>query len=220
MNKTLGFSILVLLITSGCSQQPTHVIVDNAVAVKVMNPEQLQRQEAEQDPAERSALAEPVGYLGRSVRQMAEQIETSLAKKGVKRLPIAISSFVDLSQAERRRTLGDEIAEGFFHELQARGFNLVDHRVIAFADRDEQELALSDFYRKHRISYVLGGSYTVNSGGVTVNARMLDTVTKQVVATGQSEFGIQQLEGSLPGYDPFSSREGMIIENGGVPAAQ
>ncbi len=216
MNKSLGFCILALLISSGCSQQPTHVIVDNAVAVKVLNPQQLQPQ----DPAQRSALNVPVRYLGTSVRQMAEQLETSLTKRGIKRLPIAISGFVDLSQAERRRTLGDEIAEGFFHELQARGFNLIDHRVIAFADRDEQELPLSEFYRQHRISYVLGGSYTVNSDGVTVNARMLDTVTNQVVATGQSEFGIQQLEGSLPGYDPFSSREGMIIENGGVPVAQ
>ncbi|MEH6652356.1 MAG: FlgO family outer membrane protein [Motiliproteus sp.] len=213
MKKTLGFSLLALLV-GGCTQQPTHVIVDNAVSVNVMNPQQLQPQ----DPAERSALGEPVGYLGGSVRQMAEQLETGLAKQGIKRLPIAITSFVDLSQADRQRTLGNEIAEGFFHELQARGFNLVDHRVIAFADRDEQELSLAEFYRRHRISYALGGSYIVNSDGVTVNARILDTVTNQVVATGQSDFGIDQLEGSLPGYDPFSSRDGMIIENGGVPA--
>lgn len=213
MNKTLGVSLLALLI-GGCTQQPTHVIVDNAVSVNVMNPQQLQPQ----DPAERSALREPVGYLGGSVRQMAEQLETGLAKQGIKRLPIAITSFVDLSQADRQRTLGNEIAEGFFHELQARGFNLVDHRVIAFADRNEEELSLAEFYRRHRISYALGGSYIVNSDGVTVNARILDTVTNQVVATGQSDFGIDQLEGSLPGYDPFSSRDGMIIENGGVPA--
>lgn len=216
MTKTLAFGLLAALLGSGCTQQPTHVIVDNMVAVKVMNLEQLQPQ----DPAERSTLAQPVAYLGGSVRQMAEQIETGLAKQGIKRLPIAITGFVDLSQAERQRTLGDEIAEGFFHELQSRGFNLVDHRVIGFADRNEQELPLSEFYRQHRISYVLGGSYIVNSNGVTVNARMLDTVTNQVVATGQSEFGIEQLEGSLPGYDPFSSRDGMIIENGGVPTVR
>jgi TolB-like protein len=214
MNKFLGFSLLTLLLISGCAQQPTHVIVDNAVSVNVLNLQQLQPR----DPARGSVLAEPVGYLGSSVRQMAEQLETGLAKKGIKRLPIAITGFVDLSQAERRRTLGDEIAEGFFHELQARGFNLIDHRAIAFADRDEQTLPLSEFYRQHRISYVLGGSFIVNSDGVTVNARVLDTVTNQVVATGQSEFGIEQLEGRLPGYDPFSSRDGMIIENGGVPA--
>ncbi|MEH6473281.1 MAG: FlgO family outer membrane protein [Halopseudomonas sp.] len=215
MKKTLGCALIVLL-SSGCSSEPVHVVVDNQVSARVTNLDALILKPV--DPAERSVLAEPVGYLGLPVRQMAKQLETSLVKKGVKQLPIAISSFVDLSQADHRRALGDEIAEGFFHEMQARGYNLIDHRAIAFADRSEQELSLSEYYRRHRVSYVLSGSYIVNSAGVTVNARMVDTITHQVVATGQSEFGVRQLEGSLPGYNPFSSRDGMIIENGGVPA--
>ena len=206
--------LLLAVVVSGCAERPIHVVVDNEVATRVTNVEQLQ---PPQDPAERSQLAQPVSYLGVPVRQMAEQIESGLKAKGIKRLPIAISSFVELSAADQKRPLGDEIAEGFYHELQARGFNLIDHRIIPFADRNQAELPLAEFYRRHRISYVLGGTYSVNSSGITVNARMLDTVTQQVVATGQSEFGIDQLEGSLPGYDPFSSRDGMIIENGGVP---
>ena len=214
MNKFAGVVLGALLLT-GCADKPIHVVVDNEVATRITNPEALNPKPV--DPKQRSALAEPVNYLGGSVRQMAEQIETGLAKKGIKRLPIAIARFVDLSAVDHQRALGDEIAEGFFHELQARGFNLIDHRALPFADRDQSELKLSEYYRRHRVSYVLGGSYMVNSSGVTVNARMVDSITQQVVATGQSDFGVDQLEGALPGYDPFSSQDGMIIENGGVP---
>lgn len=219
MNKTLG-ALLIALLFSGCSRGPIHVLVDNEVSARVTNINQLQPDLKPLEPAERSELAAPVGYLGVPVRQMAEQLETGLVKRNIKQLAIAITGFVDLSQTDRRRTLGDEIAEGFFHELQARGYNLIDHRAIGFANRSEQELPLSEYYRKHRVSYVLGGSYIVNSSGITVNARVLDTITQQVVATGQSDFAVSQLEGALPGYDPFSSRDGMIIENGGVPANQ
>ncbi|MEH6822980.1 MAG: FlgO family outer membrane protein [Motiliproteus sp.] len=214
MNKTLGCALIVLL-SSGCADRPVHVVVDNEVSARVANIEALL---AGPTAAPSDQLAAPVGYLGVPVRQIAGQLEASLLKQGVKQLPIAITGFVNLSQADHRRSLGDEIAEGFFHELQARGYNLIDHRAIAFANRNEQELSLAEYYRRHRVSYVLGGSYTVNSSGVTLNARMVDTITHQVVATGQSEFAIGQLEGAFPGYDPFSSRDGLIIENGGVPA--
>lgn len=215
MNKTLGCALMVLL-GSGCADRPIHVLVDNEVSARVTNIDALRAPPAA--VAESDQLAPPVGYLGAPVRQIARQLEVSLVKQGIKQLPIAITGFVNLSQADHRRSLGDEIAEGFFHELQARGYNLIDHRAIAFANRSEQELSLAEYYRRHRVSYVLGGSYTVNSSGVTLNARMVDTITHQVVATGQSEFSIGQLEGRLPGYDPFSSRDGLIIENGGVPA--
>ncbi|WP_165840098.1 FlgO family outer membrane protein [Motiliproteus coralliicola] len=213
--KQLAVTLFTLSLVAGCADRPIHVVVDNEVATRVTNPEALQPTPT--DPAERSAIAEPVSYLGGAVRQMAEQIETSLAQRGIKRLPIAITPFVELSAATEKRPLGDELAEGFYHELQARGFNLIDHRALPFADRSLENLPLAEYYRRHRISYVLGGTYNVNSSGVTVNARMLDTVTQQVVATGQSDFGIEQLEGAFPGYDPFSSQDGMIIENGGVP---
>ena len=214
MNKILGY-VLTGLLVSGCADRPIHVVVDNEVSARVANVDLLQPKSADLDARNAS---DPVGYLGLPVRQIADQLEASLVKRGIKSLPIAISRFVDLSQADQLRTLGDEIAEGFFHELQGRGYNLIDHRALAFANRNEQQLSLPEFYRRHRVSYALSGSYIVNSSGVTVNARMLDTITHQVVATGQSEFGIHQLEGALPGYDPFSSRDGMIIENGGIPA--
>jgi TolB-like protein len=216
MNKILG-AVLIALLSSGCADKPMEVVVINQVSARIANIDTLKAKVAA--PVARKA-SDPVGYLGLPVRQIADQLQASLINKGIKTLPIAIGGFVDLAQAEHRRSLGDELAEGFFHELQGRGYNLIDHRALAFANRDEQEqeLSLADYYRRHRVSYVLGGSYSVNSSGVTVNARLLDTITHQVVATGQSEFGIQQLEGAFPGYDPFSSRDGMIVENAGVPA--
>lgn len=214
--------LLMLGFLSGCArqvQQPIPVIVKNEVVTRSAD---SYRRAPSADLPGRAALGQPLNYFGQSVRTMANQIEIGLAQKGIKRLPMAITSFVDLAAPQSTRGLGDEIAEGFFHELQARGFNLIDHKAIAFATGHavKHPSMLSEFYKDHRISYVLSGSYSRNADSLVINARMLDTVTRQVVATGQAEIAVAELEGGLPGYDPLSSRDGMIIENGGVPAQQ
>lgn len=210
--------LLPALLAGGCA-----VKVTEPVQVELTQPVRVTLAPDSPRPptADQPALATvPSGPLGVPVRQMAEQIDASLSKRGIKTLPIAISPFVDLDQPALHRGFGDQLAEGFYHELQARGYNLIDHRALPF-DESGAALAspaLAEYYRQHRISYVLSGTFSAQGSGVTVNARMLDTITQQVVATGQSQIGLETLEGELPGYNPFSSRDGMIIENGGVPA--
>ncbi len=219
MNK-LSVSVIgaILLTLGGCSlqqQQPVRVIVENEVSTRVVNETALA---PTAERRARTALGDVTPVFGQPVRTMAEQISASLKQRGIKRLPIAVAPFVDLSEPGRKRNLGTELAEGFYHELQVRGFNLVDHQAVAFAGQTRpQQLPLADYYRKHRISYVLSGTYQVSSDGILINARMLDTVTRQVVATGQSQMSAADLEGGLPGYNPLDSRDGMIVENGGVP---
>ncbi|WP_210396077.1 FlgO family outer membrane protein [Motiliproteus sediminis] len=216
MMKRSGL-LLPALLLAGCA-----VKVTEPVQVELQQPVQvtLAPDSPRLPAADQPALATlPSGPLGLPVRQMAEQIDASLRQRGIKTLPIAISPFVDLDQPAAHRGFGDQLAEGFYHELQARGYNLIDHRALPFGEGAAglTSPALSDYYRQHRISYVLSGTFSAQGDGVTVNARMFDTITQQVVATGQSQIGLQALEGGLPGYSPFSSRDGMIIENGGVP---
>lgn len=218
MNMRLWLLIAIGTL-AGCAQQvqaPIPVVVTNEVRTR---PVEAKAPVSEPERSDRGALGQPLGRFGTPVRTMADQIEIGLRRQGIKRLPMAITSFVDLSAPTKTRGLGDEIAEGFFHELQARGFNLIDHKAIPFATGHPHKhpSTLSEFYRDHRISYVLSGSFSRNPDGVVVQARVLDTVTRQVVATGQAEIDVTELEGGLPGYDPLSSRRGMIVENGGVP---
>ncbi|MEH6626859.1 MAG: FlgO family outer membrane protein [Motiliproteus sp.] len=217
--KTLAVLSLISMISVGCalqSNQPVRVIVENEVRTKVVNETALAPTAERQA---KRALGGTVPVFGEPVRVMAQQIEAGLKKRGIKRLPITITPFVDLINPAKRRALGTELAEGFFHELQVRGFNLIDFSALPFASKktDKGVYPLADFYRKHRISYVLSGTYMVNSDGIIINARVLDTVTKQVVATGQSKMSASELEGGLPGYNPLDSRDGMIVENAGVP---
>ena len=209
---------LCLLVVAGCSfqSQPVRVVVENEVRAQVVNEAALAPTEGQ---LARISLGGTLPVFGKPVRAMSAQIEVALKKRGIKRLPITIAPFVDLSAPGRKRNLGNELAEGFFHEMQTRGFNLIDHKAVPFPSKGKKaaELSLTDYYRKHRISYVLSGTYIVNSDGILINARVLDVITKQVVATGQSQLAASGLEGGLPGYNPLDSRDGMIIENGGIP---
>ncbi len=217
----LGFCALLLV---GCAlppKEPLRVVVENEVRTRVVGDSGRGQPPAMKQASKKqaAALGDTVTLFGEPVRVMAQQIEVGLNQRGIKRLPITVAPFVELSGQGRKRKLGAELAEGFFHELQVRGFNLIDYQPQAFADPDQAvaDMGLSDFYRRHRISYVLSGTYTVNSDVLIINARVLDTVTRQVVATGQAQLMAEQLEGRLPGYNPLDSRDGMIVENGGVP---
>ncbi|WP_207062790.1 FlgO family outer membrane protein [Motiliproteus sp. SC1-56] len=219
MGKALGVAVLLITV-AGCVQQPVPVVVTGPVQTHVLSVPEPHSALSPEPASGRAALKAPVAPLGEAVRRMAEQLEAGLREKGIRTLPIAITPFVALEAAPSPGVLGNEIAEGFFHELQARGFNLIDHTAIAFqtGHAPKHPQALSDFYREHRISYVLSGTYSTHSDGVVIQARLLDSVSRQVAATGQARVPSAALEGGLPGYNPLSSQQGMIIENGGVPA--
>lgn len=218
MKKSLIIGLVPLLLT-GCAlnnsnDEPVRVIVENQVRTTVVNDQRYPRAD---EPLE-AASGKTIPVFGKPVREMSRQLEIALKDKGIKTLPIAITPFVDLNNPEKARPLGTELAEGFFHELQVRGFNVVDYQALPFKQGQQKPIeSLPDFYRQYRISYVLTGTYTVTPDGALLNARVLDTTSQQVVATGQSQLSTADLEGGLPGYNPLQSRDGMIIENGGVP---
>lgn len=211
-------AIAVILLVSGCAlvaqKEPVRVVVENQVRTTVVDDQRYSNEKA----SLKAAMGHTQPLFGQPVRDMAHQLEIGLKDKGIKRLPIAITPFVDLKKPKEDNGMGVELAEGFFHELQVRGFNVVDYQALPFKKGQQKKIEfLPDFYRQYRISYVVTGTYTVTPDGLLLNARVLDTVSQQVVATGQSQLSLSDLEGGLPGYNPMSSRDGMIIENGGVP---
>ncbi len=198
---------LAALLLSGCEIQ-----LLRPLPVVIQNPEALGRTLGDRVPQQTAIQA--------VITEMAGQLESGLRKQGIKRLPITITRFVDLAAPNDYRPLDSELAEGFYYELQSRGFNLIDQMAIAYPSDQTplDELKLSDIYREHGISYVLSGTYSVRPDGLGVSVRILDSVTRQVVASGRSQLAAEVLEGRIPGYNPLSSEDGMIIENGGVPS--
>lgn len=164
-------------------------------------------------------LTDPVSVATRDIGAL---IEEGLNQARVQRLPLAVMPFVERPHVQKHNALGGRISESFVYQLQSRGFNLVDYRAVSMNTTVKSALSakqLSGLRSRFRIYFVLTGTYARYPDGIVINARVLDTTTRQVVASGQAHIANDQLEGALPGYDPLTAmRKGMIIENAQGPA--
>jgi len=156
--------------------------------------------------------------LSEAVAQMTVQLNIGLQQKRVRKLPIAILPFVKLGTKETGTPTGERLSENFIFQLQQHGYNLVDYRAVSLNTSAKDPLStgnLSALHNRYRIHFVLTGTYTQHPDGVVVNARVLDTTTRQILAAAQTNVPVSRLEGALPGYDPIQSMDkGMIVENG------
>ena len=95
---------------------------------------------------------------------------------------------------------------------------MVDYRAVSLVTTDKQRVSkgtLPQLQQQYKIYYILTGTYARHGDGVVLNARILDVITRQVVAAGQSHISYKRLESMLPGYDPVDAlNRGYIIENG------
>lgn len=158
--------------------------------------------------------------ISEATRQISERLSEGLAQARVQRLPMAIIPFVESPKVLKKDKLADRISESFIYQLQHRGFNLVDYRATSLVttSKGSEAAQLSSLRSRFRVYFVLTGTYARYPDGIVINARVLDTTTRQVLASGQSHVTNDQLEGMLPGYDPLkAARRGMIIENGYGP---
>lgn len=164
-------------------------------------------------------LADPVSQ---ATLEIGALVEEGLNQARVQRLPLAVMPFVERPYASKQNALGERISESFVYQLQSRGFNLVDYRAVSMNTTAKSALSakqMSGLRSRYRIYFVLTGTYARYPDGIVINARVLDTTTRQVVASGQAHIDNDQLEGGLPGYDPLTAmRKGMIIENAQGPA--
>lgn len=105
--------------------------------------------------------------------------------------PIAVTSFVDLdNNLKTTNILGNQLSEGFIHELQEYGLTVVDYKhtgQISIAksgdfafSRDGHELG-----NYPDVKYVLSGTLTYNDRGVIINARIIGTDSKVVVSSAK-----------------------------------
>ncbi|UTW10306.1 FlgO family outer membrane protein [Marinobacterium rhizophilum] len=169
-----------------------------------------------------SALTDP---MSEAVQRMVRQLSVGLREHRVKRLPMAVLPFVELgSDSAETATdrLGERVAENFIYQMQQGQYNLIDYRALSLTTTEKAPLSrhnLSMLFSRNRIYFVLTGTYARYPDGIVLNARVLDTTTRQVLASGQTHVPDARLEGALPGFDALQALEaGMIIENGRGPA--
>jgi TolB-like protein len=125
-----------------------------------------------------------------SIVDIADQLlEHSAIKPNEK---VAVATFVDLHKLNKTTHYGRNLAESFFNELYIRGINVVDIR----GSRTLRVDARGEFFitrdikllkgKKIESKYVLVGTYTKFGNGIMINARIIDNITGNVVASARS----------------------------------
>lgn len=228
IKKVTGLAAAVaLVLLAGCASQEGRL---EPVQVERFGPEALSQVESVLNPGAESgregrtaALAQvgeaegAVDPVSQAVQQMAGQLVSGLDESSIRHLPMAVLGFHNLMQRDEVGPMGERLSDSFIFQLEHLGYNLVDYRAVSLTTTAKPELdpaSLSMLRRTHRIYFVLTGTYARQPNGLVINARVLDTTTRQVLASGQTHIPNERLEGQWPGYDPLRAlQSGMIIEN-------
>lgn len=162
--------------------------------------------------------------ISEALAQLSVQMNAGLQQNRVKRFPMAVVPFTNLHNERNVGRFGERIEQGMIYQLQQHGFNLIDYRAAGLTTSAKQPLSKQDLSAlrvRYKIYFLVTGTYAQHSDGIVVNARVIDTTTRQVLATGQTHIANSRLEGGLPGYNPLEAlNEGMIIENGSGPVGK
>ncbi len=134
------------------------------------------------------------------------------------RNPIAVTSFVDLQNMDTTNWLGNSVSEGFIHQFQRRGFQVVDYKTTGTIQVTQQgDFAFSrdwkDLAQEQAIQYVLTGTMLRQDGGVLINARVVGLQSRIVVATAQGFLPADRIGRDLDTLNNMRTQDGVLIRS-------
>ncbi len=218
-------SVFMMLGLFGCTyQQAVPVTIEKLSPQASKSIVEAARNEAILEPMPSAVVTNEISAsdpISEAVAQMADQLVNGLNQNRVKRFPIAVLPFSSLKNSVPDALMGERLSESFIFPLQQRGYNLVDYRAVSLATTEKAPVSrqnISGLRQNFKIYFVLTGTYAHHPDGIVINARVLDTTTRQVLASAQTHVPNNRLEGALPGFDPVKAlNNGYIIENGMGP---
>lgn len=121
---------------------------------------------------------------------------------------VGMTSFVYLDGPyDQADLLGNQLSEGFMHEVHMFGLSVVDFKTTDYIrvtpqgdfvfSRDFMELR-----EQQPIEFVLGGTLVQHQGGTLVNARIVSVASKKVLATAQGFLPQHVVNALLPSQTP------------------
>ena len=133
--------------------------------------------------------------------------------------PIAVASFVDLDTLKDTNWMGLQIEESFIYELNRRGEVVVDFKTTGSIQvTPSGDFVMSRNYKdlsaRLPISRILTGTFSRNSQGILVNARIIDLRTKMVETTAQSLIPQQYLSGASNSFGRALVNRGYLMRGG------
>jgi len=122
---------------------------------------------------------------------LADQLGQNKNFGNVSDTPIAIASVVNLENFSDAGNFGNVISEALIHEMQTRGYKIVDFKTMSTIRVGEKgdfvfSRALEDLKKKQNINYVLTGTFTKYGDGVSINSRIIDLETNVVKSSAQA----------------------------------
>lgn len=146
----------------------------------------------------------PVGYLNSQIIFISDQLERNLDKKYLSSA-VLITSFLNSDDLTQTSGLGRFLSEGLSHELQVKGWKVVDARLVQDLIINESgEFALSrnikNIKNQYNVSAIVTGTYVITDYSVLVNAKVIDIETGVMTSSAQTTIPVQGIENMLFDY--------------------
>ena len=144
---------------------------------------------ADQAGSRTHALSD-AGVINYVVSKLSDQLTNNKDFSEVNGSSIAITSFVSLEDFKATSRLSKILSENFIHEMQVRGYKVVDFKTMDKIKVDEKgDFLFSRNIAKLRktlhIDYALTGTCVKYRKGTVVNARIIDLKTHIVLSSAQ-----------------------------------
>ncbi len=130
------------------------------------------------------------GKINQLVSSMSDQLTLNKNFTNISAPVIAITSFVCLEDFGVTTRLSNILSENFIHEMQVRGYKVIDFKMMEKIKIDKKgDFLFSRDVEKLRktlnINYALTGTYTDYRDGTVINARIINLKTHIVLSTAQ-----------------------------------
>lgn len=170
----LVFSSLYLAGCAAVAQQPAPVAAPAAAPASV--------------PVRPAPVLSEAEVFQQAVADLASQLNQNMGRRAGQ--VFILTSFSDLNRLQESSHLGQLLSENLIHELQVRGWDLVELRLAnAVSVNSAGEFGLSREHRRlkeqFQASGIITGTYSLAGRYVMVNARVMNYETGAVVSTAQ-----------------------------------
>jgi TolB-like protein len=122
---------------------------------------------------------------------LANQLKDNHHKLRMDGNSVVVASIVDLDNPKETNRIGRSLSSGLVHELQTRGYDNIHFQLMMmFQVTDERDCVTSNDVTELRndfdITYMLAGTLSEHSDGMTITMRLTDWETSVVVSTAQA----------------------------------
>ncbi len=168
-------------------------------------------------PIEKDVALPPVGDFNDKMKNLADQLDKNVGANSLSNIYI-VTSFTNLDKIDDTMALGRLISENLIYGLQMHKWRIIEIRLTKGVDVNAAgEFFLSRDINKlrdeYKISGVITGTYSVAEGNLTINARVIDVNTGEVISSAQTYLPVTMLPKAQP-HNEKNNKTMKIVSDG------